>query len=213
MILHTYFRSTASWRVRIALAFKGVAHEAAFQNLKTGEQHAADFLAVNPQGFLPALVLDDGQVLTQSLAIVQYLDEVYPEPPLMPDAPLDRARINAFAQSIACDIHPVQNLQVLKNVQKIGGEEARAHWAREVIESGLAASAQLLTSTQSRFCFGDRPSLADIVLVPQLSNARRFGAAIPQRLQDIEAECLALPAFRDTRPEAQPDAPPAAGGS
>ncbi|WP_084399140.1 maleylacetoacetate isomerase [Henriciella aquimarina] len=206
MILHTYHRSTASWRVRIALALKGLAYEPVFQNLRSGDQTSPDYLKLNPQGLLPALVLDDGNVLTQSVAIIQYLDEAYPDPALLPGSPVERAHINAFALSIACDLHPVQNLRVLKQVGKLAGDEARAEWAKSTVEEGLKASAQLLPDTKSRFCFGDAPTLADIVLVPQLANARRFEAPIPERIKEIEANCFELAAFNDTRPETQPDA-------
>ena len=140
MILHGYYRSTAAWRVRIALALKGLTYEQAFHHLRRGEQRAADYLAVNPQGLVPALVLGDGAVLTQSLAIVEYLDETHPSPPLLPADPVGRARVRAFALAIACDIHPVQNLIVLDHLRRVGlDEDAVQAWAREVIDRGLSA--------------------------------------------------------------------------
>lgn len=208
-LLHGYFRSTASWRVRIALALKGVAHGHAFHHLRHGEQRAAGYLALNPQGLVPALELGDGDVLTQSLAILEYLDEVHPSPPLLPVDPLTRAHARAFALAIACDIHPVQNLKVLNRVRDLTRDEtAVADWARAVIDEGLEACDRLLESRPpTGFCFGDAPGLADLCLVPQLSNARRFGVDLRwPRLVDIERQCLALPAFQDTAPENQPDA-------
>ncbi|MFC7542728.1 maleylacetoacetate isomerase [Siccirubricoccus deserti] len=145
MILHGYYRSTAAWRVRIALNLKGMAAEHRFRHLRRGEHRAPDYLALNPQGLLPALALEDGAVLTQSLAICEYLEEVQPEPPLLPGPPLARARVRGFAQAIACDIHPVQNLKVLNRVKALGHSQEEADgWAREVIAEGLAACEVLL---------------------------------------------------------------------
>jgi maleylpyruvate isomerase len=205
-ILHGYYRSTASYRVRIALALKGVAYADAFRHLRNGEQRAADYLALNPQGFVPALEIG-GAVLTQSLAICEYLDEAYPEPPLLPSDPVARAKIRAVAQVIACDIHPVQNLKVLSRLRSLGlAEEQVTGWAAQVIEEGLDACDRLVAG-EGRYCFGDGVTLADICLVPQLFNARRFGVALGwPRLLAIEAACLALDAFRDAAPENQRDA-------
>jgi maleylpyruvate isomerase len=208
MILHGYFRSTASWRVRIALGLKGLAADQVFHHLRRGEQRAPDYLLVNPQGLLPALALDDGRVLTQSLAIVEYLDETHPEPPLLPADPVARAQVRAVAQAIACDIHPVQNLKVLARLRDLGLDEPAVQgWAAAVIEEGLDAVDTLLADHSGRFAFGDAPGLADLVLVPQLGNARRFGVELRwNRLTDIEAACLELPAFKSAVPSAQPDA-------
>lgn len=208
MILHTYFRSSAAWRVRIVLALKGVPAELAFQHLRRAEQLAPAYRAVNPQGLLPSLVLDDGTVLTQSLAICEYLDEVFPEPPLLPSDPVERAHVRAFAQAVACDIHPVQNLRVLKALEALGHqEEERQAWARRVIADGFDALEALIAGRDTAFAFGDRPTLADVLLVPQMANARRFGVVLRwPRLQAVEAACMALGAFETTRPERQPDA-------
>jgi maleylpyruvate isomerase len=208
MILHGYYRSTASYRVRIALNLKGIAYDDAFHHLRKGEQRAPAFLALNPQGLLPALETDDGAVLTQSLAICEYLDETHPDPPLLPADPFDRAHVRAFAQVIACDIHPIQNLRVLDRLRALGHDDAAVTgWAREVIDQGLDACARLIADRVGRFCFGDAPTLADICLVAQLVNARRFGARVDwPRFAEIEAACLALPAFADAAPEAQGDA-------
>lgn len=208
MILHGYFRSTASWRVRIALGLKGLAADQVFHHLRRGEQRAPDYLAINPQGLLPALALDDGRVLTQSLAIVEYLDEIHPQPPLLPSDPFAKAEVRAVAQAIACDIHPVQNLKVLARLRELGLDEPAVQgWAAGVIEEGLDAVDKLLAGKSGRFAFGDAPGLADLVLVPQLGNARRFGVELRwNRLTDIEAACLELDAFKSAVPSAQPDA-------
>lgn len=209
LVLHGYFRSTASWRVRIALGLKGLAYDDVSHHLRRGEQRAPDYLALNPQGLVPALQLDDGAILTQSLAICGYLDSLAPDPLLMPADPLLRARINAFAQVIACDTHPLQNLKVLDRLRSLGlAEDAVTGWARDVIDEGLAACDALLDDARdASFCFGDHPTLADICLVPQLGNARRFGVDLRwPRLLAIEARCNALPAFASAAPERQPDA-------
>lgn len=207
MILHGYFRSTASWRVRIALAIKGLEAQQVFHHLRKGEQNAPAYRRINPQGLLPALVLDDATALTQSLAIIEYLDEICPDPPLLPSAPVRRARIRAAAMVIACEIHPVQNLKILARVRELAGEEASQRWARQTIEEGLAAFAELIGQEQGPYCFGESPTIADVCLVPQLGNARRFGASLDiGRIVEIEGACMANPAFHATRPEAQPDA-------
>ncbi|MCX7283335.1 MAG: maleylacetoacetate isomerase [Novosphingobium sp.] len=206
-VLHGYWRSTATWRVRIALALKGVAWDTAPHDLRTGEQRAAKYLALNPQGVVPTLVVD-GEPLMQSMAICEYLDEVHPQPPLFPADPLARARVRAFAQVVACEIHPLQNLKVLKAVKALGQDQAGVdRWAADVIERGLEACAALIVGHDGPYCFGPQVTLADVLLVPQLSNARRFGARFDQgRIASVEAACMALPAFADTSPAMQPDA-------
>jgi len=208
MRLHGYFRSSAAYRVRIALNLKGVKAEHVFRHLRKGEQRAPDYLAMNPQGLVPTLELDNGALLTQSLAIVEWLDETHPNPLLMPADPLQRARVRAFALAIACDIHPVQNLRVLAAVRELGGEQAGQDWAKRINEEGLAACEKMIANEPGPFCFGAQPTLADICLVPQLGNARRFNvdvSAFPRLLQ-AEAACRALPAFADAAPDKQPDA-------
>lgn len=209
MRLHGYFRSSAAWRVRIALNLKGLRPGQAFHHLRHGGQRAPDYLRLNPQGLVPALETDEGAVLTQSLAICEWLEEGWPEPPLLPSGRNDRARVRAFAQVIACDIHPVQNLKVLARLRGLGlPEEEVTAWARWAIGDGLAACEALIHDQPGPFCFGTAPTLADIALVPQLGNARRFGcdlAALP-RLLAAEAACNALPAFAEAAPARQPDA-------
>lgn len=210
MRLHGYFRSGAAWRARIALNLKGVAYEQAFRHLVRGEQKHADFLALNPQGLIPALETDGGNVLTQSLAILEWLEETVPDPPILPRDPLARAKVRAFALAIACDLHPVQNIGVLNRLRALRlPEETVVAWARETIESGLAACERLLPPGPTRFCFGDdAPTMADIVLVPQIANGRRYGAKVGTfpRLLAIESACNALPAFAAALPANQPDA-------
>jgi maleylacetoacetate isomerase len=211
LTLHGYFRSSAAWRVRIALALKGIPHAQAFRHLRKGEQSAPDFVAMNPQGLVPALDVAGAGVLTQSLAIVEWLEETQPGPKLLPADPWGRARVRALAQTIACDIHPIQNLRVLQYLKRELGQDQPAidAWARHWIGLGLAALETRLAEPESgRFCHGDAPGLADLCLVPQLGNARRFATDLAPypRVLAVEAACLALPAFRAAAPEAQPDA-------
>ena len=208
MILHGYFRSSAAWRVRIALGLKGLTAQDAFHHLRKGEHRLPAFLSLNPQGLVPALELDDGVILTQSLAICEYLDEIAPAPPLLPGDAAARARIRAFAQVVACDIHPIQNLRVLKRLRENGlAEDQVQAWARGIIEDGFDALDALIAGQAGPFAFGAAPTLADLCLIPQIGNARRFGVEMRwPRLLEIEAACQALPAFADARPEHQPDA-------
>ena len=209
MKLSGYFRSGASYRVRIGLNLKGVRVEHAFRHLRKGEHKAAEYLDVNPQGLVPAFVLDGGETLTQSLAILDWLDETFPEPPLLPKDPVRRAKVRAFALAIACDVHPVQNLGVLNKLKAYGLDEAKANqWAKEVNYDGLAACEKLLAGETGPFCFGAQPTLADICLIPQLANAHRFGADLSgfKRILEVEAACKAHPAFAAAAPETQPDA-------
>ncbi len=207
--LHGYFRSSAAWRVRIALNLKGVAVEHVAHHLRKGEQRGADFLAINPQGLVPALELESGEVLTQSLAIIDWLDESFPAPPLLPGDALSKARIRAFALAIACDTHPLQNLKVLNALRELGlGEDKVQGWAARANAEGLAACERLIAGTAGPFCFGDEPTLADICLVPQLANARRFKVDLSAfaHLLAVEAACLALPAFQAAAADRQADA-------
>jgi len=209
MRLIGYFRSGAAYRVRIALNLKGLTVEHAFRHLRKGEQRAPDYLALNPQGLVPTLITDDGSALTQSLAIIEWLDETWPEPPLLPAEPWARARVRAFAQAIASDTHPVQNLRVLNRLRALGhAEEAVTAWAGSVNDEGLAACEALIAHEPGPFCFGAAPTLADICLVPQLGNALRYKVDVARfkRLLEAEAAALDLAAFKDAAPERQADA-------
>jgi maleylpyruvate isomerase len=208
MHLFTYFRSGAAWRVRIGLAWKGLAYRSMPLDLRIGAQASPEWRARNPQAMVPALELDDGTLLTQSLAILEWLEETHPNPPFLPADPVTRARIRAVALSIAADIHPIQNLGVLKRIEALAGADAARQWAHDTLARGLAATQALVARNPGPFAFGAAPTLADIVIVPQLFNCRRFGvdlAALP-RLTEIEAACEALPAFQAAHPDVQPDA-------
>jgi maleylpyruvate isomerase len=207
--LHGYFRSSAAYRVRIALNLKGLAPEHLSHHLRKGEQTAPGYLKLNPQGLVPTLVDDEGGVLTQSLAIIEWLDEIHPTPPLLPPGALQRAKARAFALAVACDIHPVQNLKVLTRLRELGvSDDKVTEWAAWANREGLMACEKLVASEPGPFCFGEVPTIADLCLVPQLGNARRFGvdvSAFP-RLLKAEAACKAIPAFVDAAPDKQPDA-------
>lgn len=210
MRLYGYWRSSAAWRVRIALALKGLTAEAVPVHLtrEGGEQKQPDYLARNPQALVPALEVD-GQVLTQSLAIVEWLNEVHPEPPLLPADPFARAQVRAFALAIACEIHPLQNLRVQQYLRREMGQDQAAidAWLTRWIGQGLEACEALLPHTGA-FAFGDTPGLADIVLVPQLYSADRFGVSTAQlpRLTALREAYAAHPAFAVTHPSKQEDA-------
>ncbi len=209
MIIHGYFRSAASWRVRIALNLKQLKPQQTFYHLRRGEQRDEGYLALNPQGLVPTLEFDDGRCLTQSLAIIEWLDETYPNPPLLYGDAMQRAEIRAFALVLAADTHPLQNLRVLQSLRRSGlAEEAVTQWAADTNAAGLEACEALLARAPGPFCFGPSPSLADLCLVPQLGNARRFGVAVdrfPLALQR-ERACTALAAFALAAPDRQPDA-------
>lgn len=212
LLLDGYFRSSAAWRVRIALELKGLGYDQAFRHLRKGEQSSAEFRARNPQALVPALTVVGQGVLTQSLAIIEWLEETQPGPKLLPADAWGRTRVRSLAQIVACDIHPIQNLRVLQYVKRELGQAQPSvdAFARHWIELGLAAlETRLGTEAETgAFCHGAAPGLADLCLVPQLGNARRFGvelAPFPTILR-IEAACQALPAFAAAAPEAQPDA-------
>jgi maleylpyruvate isomerase len=206
MKLHGFYRSSAAYRVRIALNLKGLQVEHVPHHLRRGEQRAPAYLALNPQGLVPTLELDDGTVLTQSLAIIEWLNEVHPEPPLLPADPFARARVRAFALAIAADTHPLQNTRVLLRLKEAGLDPD--DWARRVNLEGLEAANALIANEPGPFCFGKAPTLADICLVPQMTNARRVNADISKldRILAAEAACKQLAAFQDAAPERQPDA-------
>jgi maleylpyruvate isomerase len=213
MKLYTFFRSSASYRVRIALNLKGLTYEQAPIHLRRGggEQLSAAYRAINPQALVPTLE-DNGRFLTQSLAILEYLNEKHPNPPLLPQDRADKALVRSMAMVIACEVHPIQNLRVLKHVKSTYelSDEQVNEWARHWIDLGLSALEQMITAQPKRgkFCFGDAPTFADICLVPQLGNARRYGCDLAQypNVLSIEKTCLALSTFADAAPEKQPDA-------
>lgn len=211
-VLHNYFRSSTSFRVRIALALKGVGYDYAAYHLRKGEQRSARFLAVNPEGLVPALRWTDGQVYTQSLAILDFLDETVPTPPLLPPDPPGRARVRAIAQTLALEIHPINNLRVLNALRSMFGADDAAvaawyrHWVTESfgpLEARLAGEA-----ATGRFCHGDRVTMADICLVPQVAGNARFGVDMAPypTIQRIHDACMAEPAFQQAAPQNQPDA-------
>jgi maleylpyruvate isomerase len=209
MKLHGYFRSSAAYRVRIALNLKGLTAQHLPHHLRKGEQSAPAYLTINPQGLVPTLEGDDGAVLTQSLAIIEWLDETHPDPPLLPKDPLQRAKVRAFALAIACDIHPVQNLKVLARLRQLGlPEEKVTEWAAWANREGLSACEALIKGEKEPFCFGATPTVADLCLVPQLANARRFGVDVSafSRLLEAEAATKEIKAFADAAPDRQPDA-------
>jgi len=209
--LYDYHRSSAAYRVRIALNLKGLHYESQPVDLLDGGQSDETYRRINPQGRVPTLV-DPQQALGQSLAIIEFLDETCPDPPLLPDEARARARVRQLAQIVACDIHPLNNLRVLQHLeQQLGtSEEQRRAWYRRWIAEGFAAIETLLDDERTgRYCHGDAPTMADCCLVPQVYNARRWDCDLSPypSICRIDASCLSLPAFARARPEAQPRAP------
>ena len=209
MRFYGYWRSSASWRVRIALAFKGLDAEVIPVNLVAGEQSYSDYTALNPQGLVPFLI-DGGAAIGQSLAIIEYLDEAYPEPALLPGDAAQRARIRMLADVVACDIHPINNLRVLRHLRKSYAleQEAIDAWARHWITAGFYALEKQADAIGGRYMAGDAITLADLFLVPQLYNARRISTDLSScpRLLAIEKALLDHPAFATTHPDRQPEA-------
>ena len=211
MKLHGYFRSSATYRVRIALALKGLGWEQATVHLVKGHQFDPAFRALNRQSLIPVLE-DGGRVMTQSLAIVEYLDETHPQPPLLPPTASERQRVRAIALSIACDIHPLNNLRVLKYLTGDLGltEDQKLAWYRHWVVEGFDALEPQLASDPAtgRYCHGDQPGLADVALVPQVANARRFGVDLAPypTIRRIDEACRQLEPFRSAAPENQPAA-------
>jgi maleylacetoacetate isomerase len=211
MKLYGYFRSSATYRVRIALNLKGlkVEHVAVHLTRDGGEQHKPEYRARNAQGLVPALELDDGTVLTQSLAIIEYLDAVRPEPRLIPTDPLAAAQVRAVALAIACDIHPLNNTRVLSYLKGPLGhsaEEVNAWYGHWILKGGLEAVERMIDGGQ--FCFGERPGLADVYLIPQVANARRYDISIDHlpKILKVDRTCSEIEAFRLAHPSLQPDA-------
>ncbi len=209
MELYHYFRSSASYRVRIALALKGLTYDYHAVHLPKNEQVAESYANVSASRLVPLLKHDDA-VLTQSLAIIEYLDETHPTPPLLPSDPVERARVRAIAMDIACEIHPLNNLRVLRYL--VGplkvSEDDKNRWYRHWVETGLEVVERHLAARPSRFCHGDAPTLADCCLVPQIFNARRFDCRLDHvpNVMRVHEACMALDAFEQTRPERCPDA-------
>lgn len=212
LVLHNYFRSSTSYRVRIALAMKGLPYRYVAHHLRHGGHRAAEYLAVNPQGLVPALVLEDGTAIAQSLAIIEYLEETVPEPALLPPDPKGRARVRMISQMIACDIHPVNNLRVLNALRsRYGADDAEIadwfrHWVNETfgpLETMLAGSPQT-----GMFCHGETPGMADICLVAQVANNARFNVDMTPypTIARIRDACMEIPAFAEAAPARQPDA-------
>ena len=210
--LYSYFRSTASYRVRIALALKGIAHDAEYVHLG-GDQFKDEYAKINPQSLVPTLVTKQGQAISQSMSILEYLEETHPEPSLLPDEPENRAWVRSVCAAIACEIHPLNNLRVLQHLDKqfqIERESVIKDWYFHWLQKGLTAVETMLGASPKpgQFCYGDTTGMADIFLVAQLFNARRFKFPLdnfPESTR-LEANCLKLSAFEDTHPDNQPDA-------
>ena len=205
-LLYDYFRSSASYRVRIALNLKGVGYEQRSINLAEGAQKDGEFRALNPQGFVPMLEID-GLRLTQSLSIIVYLDQKYHEPPLMPSDPADAAHVRSLALTVACDIHPLNNLRVLKYLRKelAVAEDDKDRWYRHWVIEGLAALEEMARPRAGAFLFGDNPTIADVCLVPQLYNARRFSVPLSDypTLRRADETASAHAAFAAAHPDRQ----------
>jgi maleylacetoacetate isomerase len=203
-LLHDYFRSSAAYRVRIALNLKGVEHDSITVDLRAGEQNSPAYRARNPQGFVPMMEID-GQRISQSLAIIAYLEVTRPEPRLMPSDPADQAHVRAMALVVACDMHPLNNLRILRYLEhELGADEpARNAWYARWVGDGLAALETMAAPRAGRFLFGDTPTVADICLVPQLYNARRFDVPLEDfpTLVRVDAEAAALHAFAAAHPD------------
>jgi len=211
MKLYTYFRSSAAYRVRIALNLKGIKHTLEPVNLLQGEQKSEAYLGLNPQGLLPALALDDGTLIAQSVAIMEYLEECFPKSPLLPTDSLARARVRSLVNNIACDIHPLNNISILgylKSEFEADKDQVQA-WYHHWIERGFEATESALANHGGLFCEGDMPSLADCCLIPQVFNAQRFKVSMDRypNIMRVTGHCNTLDAFIKAQPAHQPDAP------
>lgn len=212
MDLYSFFRSGTSHRLRIALNLKGIATRYRAVDLRSDEQSKASYKTIHPQGLVPALTLDDGTTLIQSPAILEWLEEQYPEPPLLPNDVRDRARVRALAALVGCDIHPINNRRILQYLRNQFGADERSveAWCGTWISAGFDAFETLIGQDRARtsFCFGSSPTLADVYLVPQVESARRFGVDMAQwpLIREVDATCASLPAFLHAAPALQPDA-------
>ncbi|AQA19302.1 maleylacetoacetate isomerase [Halioglobus japonicus] len=211
MKLYSYYRSSASYRLRIALKLKGIAYDYHAVNLLQAEQRCDAYLAINPLGLVPTLILDDGARLTQSSAIIEYLEETHPEPALLPENPLARARVRSLVNAVACEIQPLCNSGVTEHLKKVMGvsDAGIGEWYERWMPRGFVAVEEMLETASTAFATGDAPGMADIFLVPQVYNARRFNldmAPYPNITRVVDA-CNELPAFIEAAPEQQPDAP------
>lgn len=204
VVLHDYWRSSASYRVRIGLGLKGIAHERVPVDLPAGAHREDAHRRINPQALVPVLEID-GHVLMQSLAILEYLEQTRPEPPLLPSDAAERAHMRAIALAIACEIHPVSNSSVLTRIEDLAGAEARAVWNRDNIRRGLVAVEAMLDHPgwSGRFCHGDQPGMADCALIPQLYNATRWGVGFDDlpRIMAVNGNCATLPVFVAAHPD------------
>ena len=209
LALHSYWRATAPYRVRIALNLKGLPYDYVPVNLVAGDQRGEAYRRLNPQGLAPALETGEGRVLTQSLAILEWLEETHPVPPLLPADPYDRAAVRAMAGIIACDIHPLNNLRVQQQLSSLGVDaEGRTLWTRRWIEDGFAALEPLVAARSAGFAFGAEPTVADCLLVPQVYSAERYEVGLEPypAIRAVAARCASHPAFQAAHPDRQPDA-------
>lgn len=212
IVLHNYFRSSTSHRVRIALAMKGIAYTYIAHHLRHGEHRQPSYLAINPQGLVPAMAWGEGHILLQSLAIIEFLDETMPQPPLLPSDPLGRARVRMLAQMIACDIHPVNNLRILTSLRTLfgAGDQDVANWFRRWVNETFQPLEKILVESPETgiFCHGDAPGVADICLTAQVTSNTRFNVDMTPYpvISRIAAACMQLPAFIEAAPNNQPDA-------
>ena len=211
MKLYTYYRSSAAYRVRIAMNLKGIEYESEGVSLLDVEHKSDDYLQANPQGLVPALELDDGSVIAQSTAILEYLEETHPRPALLPGDPVYRSRVRSLVNHIACDIHPLCNLRILKYLpRELHADEAQvAQWYAQWINAGFSSIEKTLAQGNGQFCFGDTPGMADCYLIPQVFNAMRFNVDIKQytAIRSVYDHCNSLAAFQQAHPEQQPDRP------
>jgi maleylacetoacetate isomerase len=209
MKLYSYFRSSAAFRVRIALNIKGLEYDYLAVNLLKSEQKGTDYMSLNPQGLVPALVIPDGDLIAQSVAILEWLEETHPTPPLLPADPLERARVRSVVNAVTCDMHPLCNLAVTNylKAEHDAGDQDILNWYTTWMHRGFFAIEQVLAQNDSQYSFGDQPCMADLVLVPQIYNARRFKVPLENfpHITRVVDNCNALPAFAEAAPEAQPD--------